>query len=230
MGLLDDLKKQAENRLQQVPSVRENELEKHAYSQPVNSALKEASSYFSELAQSLNVVKPDVRRQYYLEGSAKLANLLQCDYLTRDRRKTVGGNDYLLDVSLHYFCVGNESLTFEKETRQANMIKEYLWAYSLPFQDRDVRDSNGRIVRSIITVMGKVPSSVTLTGDWDTGDFELKLRNVEVLGDVKQAFDTADINRDFFEEIGKVVLGQPNQLRSFGRHSKDPLPASFSPR
>ena len=230
MGLLDDLKKQAEARLQQVPSVREGELEKHAYSQPVHHALKAASTYLSELAQSLNVVKPDVRRQYYLEGSAKFSNLLQRDYTARDRRRTVGGNDYLLDVSLHFFCVGNESLTFEKETRQANMIKEYLWAYSLPFQDRDVRDDNGRIVRSIITVSGKVPSSVTLVGDWDSGEFELKLRNVELLGEVNQAFDVGDINRDFFEEIGKLVLGQPNQLRSFGRRSKDPLPASFAPR
>jgi hypothetical protein len=228
MGLLDDLKKQADARLQQVPSVQVTELDIHPHWQQVHQSLTEASRYLSELAQSLNVVKPDVRRQYYLEGSAKLSNLQQRDYLVRDHRKTIGGNDYLIDVSLHCTCVGNESLTFEKETRQANMIKEYLWAYSLPFDNRDIRDDYGRIIRSVITVMGRVPSSVTLAGNWDTGEYELKLRNVEMLGEVKQAFDAEDINRDFFEEIGKLVLGQPNQLRSFGKRARAPLPASFS--
>ena len=229
MGLLDDLKKQAEARLLQVPSARDDEPQKHQHFQQVHTVLHEASTYFSELAQSLNVVKPDVQRQFYLEGSAKLSNLLQANYTPRDRRRTIGGNDYLIDASLHFICAGTEKLVFEKETRQANMMKEYLWAYSLPFENRDIRDDKGRIVRSAITVLSKVPSSVTVAGDWDSGKFELTLRNVEMLGNVKQTFDAGDISKDFFEEIGKVVLAQPNGLRNFARPADAPLPASFAP-
>lgn len=229
MGLLDDLKKQAEAKLLQVPSARDDEPQKHPHFQEVHNVLQETSTYFGELARSLNVVKPDVRRKFYLEGSAKLSNLLQVNYTPRDRRRTIAGNDYLADVGLHFTCVGNETLTFDKETRQANMMKEYLWAYSLPFENRDIRDDHGRIVRSVITVLSKIPSSVTLAGDWDTGKFELTLRNVELLGEVKQTFDGSDINHSFLEEIGKVVLAQPNDLRNFGRPADAPLPASFAP-
>ncbi len=229
MGLLDDLKKQADDALRQAPSARDLESRIHPYFEAVHEALQKASRYLGELAQSLNVVKPDIRRQFYIEGSTKLSNLLQGDYTTRDHRKTIGGNDYLTDVSLHCMCSGTEQLAFDKETRQANLMKEYLWAYGVPFQDRDIRDSNGRIVRSNITLSGKIPSVILLVGNWDTGGYELTLRNVELLGEVKQSFDAADINSDFFEEIGKVVLAQPNNLRSFGKRAHAPLPASFAP-
>lgn len=228
MGLLDDLKKQAEAKLQ-APSSEAAKAGKNHYFQAVQNALKEMSSYFSELAASLNVVKPDVRRQFYLEGSSRLSNLLQGDYSARDTRTMVTGYESLGDVSLRFTLVGDGKLTFEKETRQANVMKEYLWAYHLPFEHRDILDDNGRIVRSSITVISRVPASVTLTGDPDTGRMQLSLRNVEMLGEVKQTFDVGDINKDFFEEIGKVVLAQPNGLRNFGRPADAPLPASFAP-
>ena len=114
MGLLDDLKKQAEIR-QQVPSSHDDAVRQFRYFQPVQSALQEASRYFGELAESLNVIKPDVRRQFYIEGSTKLSHLLQGDYTVRDRRKTIDGRDYLTEVSLRFTCTGNENLVFEKD-------------------------------------------------------------------------------------------------------------------
>ena len=228
MGLLDDLKKQAEAKLQ-ASSSEAVKAEKNHYFQSVQNALKEVSGHFSELAESLNVVKPDVRRQFYLEGGNKLSNLLQGDYSARDTRLSDAHFESLGTVSLRFTLIGDGKLIFEKETRQANMMKEYLWAYHLPFEHRDIRDNNGRIVRSSITVISKVPASLTLTGDPDTGRMQLSLRNVELLGEVKQTFDVSDVNEDFFEELSKVVLAQPNNLRNFGRPADAPLPASFAP-
>lgn len=229
MGLLDDLKKQAEAKLH-APSEAEREATKNGYFQQVQGALKQASVFFAELAESLNVVQPDVRRQFYIEGSSKLSNLRQGDYNARDNRHSNSYSaEYLVDVSLRFILLGNDTLTFDKETRQANMMKEYLWAYSLPFEHRDVRDDKGRISRSIITISSKVPASVTLSGDADTGITQLVLRNVELLGDVKQAFDVSHITPDFFEEVAKAVLAQPNRLREWGRPPDAPLPVSFAP-
>ncbi len=228
MGLLDDLKKQAEAKLQ-APVETDNKGAKNHYFEQVQDALKAATAFFSELAESLNVVKPDVRRQFYIEGSSKLSNLLQGEYIARDNRTTQGGVEYLADVSLRFILLGNEKLTFDKEAQQATVMKEYLWAYSLPFEHRDVRDDKGRIARCIITISSKVPSSVTLNGNADTGIMQLILRNVELLGDVKQAIDVSYITTDFFDEVAKAVLGQPNRLREWGRPPDAPLPFSFAP-
>lgn len=230
MGLLDDLKKQAEAR-QQAPSSHEDELDQFGKFRPVQKALQEVSRYFGELAQSLNVVKPDVRRQFYIEGSTRLSNLLQIEYTTRDRRKTVSGHDYLVEVSLRFTCAGDGNLVFQKDSvRLVDMMKEYFWAYSLPFECRDIRSERGNVTGGIVTLFSKVPASVTVTGDWETGKVELILRNIEVLGDIKQVFDVADIQRDFLEEIGKFVLAHPNKLRDFGKPQSVPTPAASVPQ
>ena len=228
MGLLDDLKKQAEAKLH-APVEDDSKGAKNHHFQQVQDALKAAIAFFSELAESLNVIKPDVRRQFYIEGSSKLSNLLQGEYNARDNRQTQAGAEYLLDVSLRFILLGNEKLTFDKETRQANMMKEYLWAYSLPFEHRDVRDDKGRIARSIITISSKVPSSITLHGNADTGIMQLILRNVELLGEVKQAIEVSYITAEFFDEVAKAVLAQPNRLREWGRPPDAPLPFSLAP-
>ncbi len=227
MGLLDDLKKQAEAKLNAPPET-DTQTNKNNFPR-AQELLKEASSYFTELATTLNVLKPDVRRQFYIEGSTKLTNLLQGGYTTRDRRKSIPGGEALAEVNLLFSLTNNEKLTFEKEERQIARMKEYLWAYSLPFESTDIRDDKGRIVRGAITVFGKIPASITISGDWDKGMMHLTLRNVELLGDVKQSFGIEDIKRDFLEEIGKVVLAQPNCLRDYGRSTDAPLPMSFTP-
>lgn len=227
MGLLDDLKKQAEAKKQQLPFGGDGRPQQ--YLKEVHSALLTAVAYFMDLAQTLNVLKPDVRRRFYIEGGSKLSDLLQGEYTSRDHRKGVGTSDYLVEARFLFTCTGNDKLYFEKESRQAGVMKEYLWAYGVPFETKDIRDSQERILRTAITVLSRVPASIILTGNWDTGQFHLTLRNVEVLGEVKYTFELADITNDFLEEIGKVVLAQPNQLRNFGRSADAPLPASFAP-
>jgi hypothetical protein len=228
MGLLDDLKKQAESR-QQLPPSHEEALLKHGYFDAVQIALLNASRYFGELANSLNVVKPDVQRQYYIEGSTRLTGLKQYDYTARDKRKTFESRDYLTEVSLLLTCQGNENLTFEKDTPRAiENMNEYFWGYSLPFECREVRNERAKVEKAVFTLIAKVPASITLAGNWDTGAFKLTLRNLEVLGNVEQSFGVADISHELLEEIGKLVLAQPNNLRDFGK-LKEPQPMSILP-
>ena len=228
MGLLDDLKKQAESR-QQLPPSHDAEMRSHAYFDPVQNALIAASRYFGELANSLNVVKPDVQRQFYIEGSTRLAGLQQRDYTVRDRRKTFENRDYLTEVSLMFSCQGAENLTFEKDTPRAiDNMKEFFWGYSLPFECREIRNDRAKVEKAVFTLIAKVPASVTLAGNWDTGQFKLTLRNVELLGNVDQSFSASDITHELLEEIGKLVLAQPNKVREFGK-AEEPQPMSVLP-
>lgn len=228
MGLLDDLKKQAESR-QQLPTSHEAALHKHGYFDAAQNALAEASRYFGELANSLNVVKPDVQRQYYIEGSTRLFGLQQTDYTVRDKRKTFENRDYLTDVTLLFTCQGSENLAFERDTPRAiENMKEFFWGYSLPFECREIRNDRAKVEKAVFTLLAKVPASITLAGNWDTGAFKLTLRNVEVLGNVDHSYTAADITHEFLEELGKFVLAQPNNLRGFGK-ANEPQPMAILP-
>jgi len=228
MGLLDDLKKQAESR-QQLPPSHDEALRQHGYFDPVQNALTEVSRYVGELANSLNVVKPNVQRQFYIEGSTRLSGLQQRDYTVRDRRKTFENRDYLTEVSLLFTCQGSENLTFEKDTPRAiENMKEFFWGYSLPFECREIRNERAKVEKAVFTLIARVPASVVLSGNWDTGAFKLTLRNVEVLGNVEHSFKASDITHELLEEIGKLVLAQPNRLRDFGKLD-EPMPMTVLP-
>src|SRR5450759_1878170 len=82
MGLLDDLKQQAESlRQKQQETEQVTEEGRNQRLQLAQAKLNDALHYWVELFYSLNVIKPVIPRDYYLEGGAiKLESLMQCDY------------------------------------------------------------------------------------------------------------------------------------------------------
>jgi len=84
MGLLDDLKQQAEARKRQLAEPAARDRTRRA----VDALLREVSHYFTELADALNVVQPPVARHFHI-FQARLDGLLQCDYNARERRTAV---------------------------------------------------------------------------------------------------------------------------------------------
>ena len=92
MGLLDDLKQQADS-LRQKQQVTQAELNQHLLL--AHAKLKDGLHYLVDLFNSLNVIKPVVPRFYSLEGGkTQLENLMQCDYNCNGRRLTVDHRDF----------------------------------------------------------------------------------------------------------------------------------------
>ena len=65
MGLLDDLKQQADS-LRQKQQITQEELNQNLLL--AHAKLNDALHYWVELFNSLNVIKPAISRYYYLEG------------------------------------------------------------------------------------------------------------------------------------------------------------------
>jgi hypothetical protein len=80
MGLLDDLKNQAATQLQNEQSSQQK---RDRSLRAVDTALHETQNYLIELANSLNILKPQDFRSFILETTVKLDRLLQGDYAVR---------------------------------------------------------------------------------------------------------------------------------------------------
>ena len=218
MDLLDQLKRQAESQKQQQQAEAQDQAQ---ILESVHEALLAVSRYFTELANSLNVVKPEVARVFAVQGNACLQNLMQCDYLVRERRKTVDFKDYFEQVTLRFHAVGRQVLTLETYADHAtDRLRNYLQAYGLRFETQAFRNERGVTLRTVISVLPDIPATVTATADWTNGTIRLKLRNVEAIGDAEYCYEPGEVTRKLIDELAKLVLGQANELRWMGRHQE----------
>ena len=113
MGLLDDLKQQADSVLVQKRTSAQDRTQKLEAS---DARMKTALQYWVDFFKALNVVKPEITRNYNVEGSTQLANLVQTDYNVNSRRLSVEHHDYIDSIELRFRCVSNESVTIEKDS------------------------------------------------------------------------------------------------------------------
>ncbi len=216
MGVLDELKRQAESQKQQNQAHEQDEAQKL---QAIHAALGAVSRYFTELANSLNVVKPEVSRNFVVQGNACLQGLMQGDYLVRERKKTVEFRDYFEQITLRFHAAGQTILTLETYADHAtDRLRNYLQAYGLRFETQAFRNDRGVTLKTTVSVLPDVPATVTAAADWASGTIRLKLRNVEAIGDAEYCYDPEEIDRQLLDELAKLILGQPNELHSVGRH------------
>lgn len=222
MGLLDELKQQAES-LRQKQQVKQQltqeEIEQNL--QLMHAKFKDALHYWKELFDSLNVVKPVISRCYYLEGATQLENLLQCDYKADDRSLTVDQKDYTNSLVLRYHCVADRKVTIEKQMAPVvQRTRDYLWLHNLTFDLKETRNERGYVERGIFIVTCQVPVLITIVANIENSQVKITTKNLEKLGEYTYIYDFDEFGRELQEELAKVILAKPNALRAMGRHQQ----------
>lgn len=217
MSLLDDLKQQAETLRHQQQTTEQlqnrNLVAAHA-------RLQEALLYWVELFKSLNVIKPEVRRTYYLEA-VPLPDLLQVDYNVNARRKTVEHADFVEAVILRFHCRSPARVTIEKQgDATVQRLRENLWSCSLKFEASEQRSERGYIERGTFTVACDVPVMITIAADLEQGNVKIATKNLERFGEAVYVFGFDEFTKDVNEELAKVVLAKPSNFRLMGSHQQ----------
>ncbi|MGH8619489.1 MAG: hypothetical protein ACREUW_17515 [Burkholderiales bacterium] len=229
MSLLDDLKKQADS-LRQQQEVSEEQINQNLLA--VNVKLKEALAYWVEMFNSLNVIKPVVARTYFLDsGSIQLEAMNQHDYNVNGRRKTIDHHDYIEGVVLRLRCVSEQKISVTKESdAHVERLREHLWSHNVKFEVKEVRNERGYVERGHFTVLPDVPVMVTLFGDFERGHIRIHTKNLEKFGEFHYVYDIAEFGREISEELAKMILGQPNNLRTLGSHQQALRPSNSASR
>lgn len=216
MGMLDDLKRQAEIRRQEE---ERSQAEKNRNLQAVHVALRNAFQYLSELADSLNILKPEVTRAFFVDATTRFDRPFQGDYRVRERRKIVDHRDYFVEVTLRFDWKDSNPLIVEKDTPALiKRLTDELQSFNLRFETKAFRNRKHAVERVRFIIEPEFIGSVRLAGDWDAGTVALSLKNVEMLGSINYLYDAPELDAPLLEEIAKVVLGKPNNLRELGKH------------
>lgn len=229
MSLLDDLKKQADS-LRQKQEVSQEQVSQNLLA--VNAKLKEALAYWVEMFNSLNIIKPVVERTYFLDsGNVRLEGLNQIDYNVNGRRKTIDHHDFIEGVVLRFRCYSDQKVAVTKESdAHVERMREHLWSHNVKFDVKENKNERGYVERGQFTILCDVPVMVTLFGDFEKGHIRIHTKNLEKFGEFHYVYDIAEFGREISEELAKMILGQPNNLRTLGSHQQALRPASTPSR
>ena len=205
MGVLDELKQEAENLKVRGDEAQDTtQVNTDLVRRQLEPKMKALYNYFKEFNEHLNVVSPDVSGDYLLEGLGTLTNLRQGDYkLATDDLNSIQ------KFTLHWSC----SRSGRQEFKVGNPIlaekhRETLWNLNLRFNKRDLQNGAG----AVFMVEAYVPVSFEFEADPIKNVIRLRLKNLGALGIVEHSYPPDKVNAELMDELAKCVLRRPNRF------------------
>lgn len=203
MGILDDLKKQAEiirARGTEAASPAGFELRNSA---AVRAAMGSLCEHLTDLADQLNTVDPEVKVSHAVRGHGALANLRQQNY-----RLVKLDEDSIDRIAFQFECIGQHSLQFWIDSRTGcEDLKAWFNEHGLRYRWRNDGDW-----RFIFVVDPWVAVSFEFGCCPEEEVIKLKLKNLNTLGVTSHSFQPGQINEELIDELAKLAVRKPNRF------------------
>jgi len=219
MGLLDDLKKEAEDLKRKQLEETQNKIQSlNQNFVLVQGKLTQIYRFLHELVSQLNVVQLPVTRSYYIGSFGQVDGLRQTDYAVATKNFTLDNRDFIKEIHLRFKCVTEQELKVTKESEAAvEQFRDYLWRNNLKFDCHEVRNPRGYVERGDFTLSSSILVSFVVSADFDQAKIKIASRNFELLGISEFVYDGEEIDEALLDEFGKALLGKPNVFRTLGR-------------
>jgi len=214
MGLLDDLKKQAELvKTQQTSdqSLREDNLKL------VEEKMRQAFQYLNELLKQLAVLKPVNPATYSLPGIADLKNLGFAETFIDYRRKRINDRDYFDSISFFIRWGSGEIFVVDRDMpAAAQKVRDALFGFRMKFEEEEVKGQRGTASKWRFTARPSIVTDVTIQAEPDQARLVVTAKNLERMGIIDTfAVPAAEFDEVLLEEFAKTLLGQPGAFRKY---------------
>lgn len=209
MGLLDDLRQQADSIRDSEEKLKAQQEQLEAWSRvEVIPKLTQIYSYLNELISHLGVIQPVIAVAYPLKGYGTLEKLAQGDYkLTADSR------DDMSRVTLVFTCEGKGDVSFNVEGKpQVERLREHLVGCNMPFTSREYRDDRHNLISALFNVEAKVPVLFNFKLAEDKTTINLSIRNFEGLGTRTYRLQPEQIDAQLLDQMGHYLLRTDNHF------------------
>ena len=205
MGLLDDLKKEAET-LKNQEAQRTQSLKANAIQ--VDQAMRSIYKYMNELFRQLNVVKPPCARSYNLLTVGKIEGLTQSDYRIEYRTSQRNNSEHYEELTITFRRAKPETMTIKREAEHIERFRDLLWQNNMRFTSEPFRNERRVVTHEFFTVNHEVICGADIVGDYDEGVVRFKLKNVEDFGPSIYTVEPSVIEDKSLEELAKLFIGQ----------------------
>ncbi len=222
MGILDELRREASNRLR----ASRARATKAGSPLPVHVAkvvvlLEDMFSFLEHFCNECNVLEPDAAASYRVTNGHGFTDLQQRSYKVQwnDQRRGC--------FTLSYVCVGQESLDITVSTRSGReTMREHLDRHGLGFRIEDLSTW-----RYVFIVTPRVPVSIRFEPDPDTAAVRMTTRNFDVLGESRFTIDAALIDENLLDQLGRRLVRKASRFDELiGNHVSDEVREQFRKR
>ena len=213
MGLLDDLRNQAEGKkaADEEAAARKAEREQY-YQEKILPRMIKTYQFFNEFVEHLNFIKLETIVHYPLLPDGRLQPLRQEGYnIVIDSSKALKRIDFslegVLDKPLQFEIFGKDAVQ-----KHADRIERYGFRH----KRKDKKDPISlELLGAKFILHGPLPLTVTIEADVDAMRINVTIRNFKEPGIAKYNLTVEQFSDEFLDQLGKFVLRQEDRL--FGK-------------
>jgi hypothetical protein len=228
VGLLDDLKKQADalkaQDVDRTESLRGNAV-------AVDHALRRNFLYLNDLGKQLNVVQMPSPFAYKLATVGDITGLIIKDFHCDFRSKHFMDKDYYGEVHVSYRAWSDKVLTVKKTPDDMEKFRDILWSNNIEHKSEQFRDTRKIITHEVFKVNCDFRVQGKIEGDHESGRIKVVAKNVGFFEVDLFNLLAAEFNDKAVEEFAKYFIGRPNQwAETVKRSPLNVRPAAPAPK
>jgi len=216
VGLLDDLKKQAD-------AVKAQDVDRtesmRATAVAVDHALRRTFLYLNDLGKQLNVVQMPSPFAFDLPTVGKIDGLVIKDFFCDFRSKHFIDRDYYGEVQVGYRCWADKVITVKKGPDEMERFRDILWQSNIEHTSEQFRNERKVITHEVFKVKCDFRVQAKLDGDHESGKFKIVSKNVGAFTVDLFNVLAQEMNDPAVEEFAKYLIGRPNQWAEVVRRS-----------
>jgi hypothetical protein len=213
MGLLDDLKKQAD--LVKTQQILQQNLQGDKL-KLVEDKMKQTFQYVHELLKQLAVVKPTSPLVYSIPGVGEFKGLVFAESFIDYRRKRINDKEYF--DTIHFFIkwAGPDTIVVDKDMPPAmQKIRESLWLSKVKFVEEEKKNAKGFVIGAKFIIPGTVLTDIVIKADHDQGKLLFQATHLFGLGVEHLAVPAPEISDEMLEDFARALIGQQSEIRRF---------------
>ena len=208
MGLLDDLKKQAD-------AVKAQDVDKtesmRSTAVAVDHALRRTFLYLNDLGKQLNVVQMPCPFKYEIPTVGMIDGLVIKDFFCDFRSKHFIDKDYYGEVQVGYRCFSEKILSIKKGPDEMEKFRDFLWQSNIEHKSEQFRNERKVITHEVFKVKCDFRIQGKVEGDHETGKMKIVTKNVGVFEVDLFQLMALEMNDQAVEEFAKYFIGRPNK-------------------
>lgn len=177
-----------------------------------------AHTYWKELCEQLNVIRPPSAARYMIDGRRPLADLVCSNFrVVPNLRMLPGGRSQYESVMLTWQASNGRRERIEKELpKDIERVRGGLRQAGIQAGESPVRHpTTGRIQATEFEFKVEIHAHVRVTPLPDIGRVRLTFTNIDQLERVDAEYPAAGLRQRLLDEIGRWIVGQPQRVLEY---------------
>jgi hypothetical protein len=210
MGLLDDLKRQADM-VRTHDSLQRSNLQDNV--RVVDQAMHKTFLYLLELFKQLEVIKPANPVVYQIESVGSIKDLKYGGGFVDPRKKKFAERDVYDYMDFYVKWAAPTSMVIERDMPHTiKKVRDMLWMFNIKFTEVETKTAYGSLSKVQFTIPAAVTVNFTLKADIEGRRLLFYGKNALQLGIDDFALPADDVNDAVLEELAKMLIGQRNDF------------------